>query len=138
MSKKVFHILLLYLAYGIVLAHNLVPHHHHAEKETEGIGLLVSHEQHEDHSHGNALLQFFKSFELYPHSGSEDTSLNHSSVSKFAKIFPVTVPVVSLSDRQLPVSEIQITAWPPGLEITFYLSPLAASAGLRGPPVLVS
>lgn len=87
MFKKLFRLLLLYLAYGIVLAHHLVPHHHHGEHyhAVERNAILPAGDHDDDHDFHHLL----HSLQRYPHAGNgnDDISLSHLPLNALAKYF---------------------------------------------------
>ncbi len=139
MRKKAFHIFLLYLAYGIMLAHTLVPHHHHHDNHLESFASLFSNDHHHDHAHDNGGLHTFHGFDWHSHDDSEESSYqNHPPFSIYTKIFPVTNYYDTNVWEILSFDQFVVTVLPVGNRPKTYLNPLSLCAGLRGPPFFLS
>ncbi len=141
MRKNFFHIILVYFAYFVVLAHNLVPHHHHV-KMVDSLAMdqtiIIAGDGHHDEEDTHHL---FHSFERYPHAGSGngDVTVSHSVHFDFAKDFPAGFGYISATICYPPLLWTIPSPRPPTIGVWFPDAQLfSAIVGQRGPPALRS
>ncbi|MBI9061847.1 MAG: hypothetical protein JEZ14_07645 [Marinilabiliaceae bacterium] len=129
--------------YSIVFAHNVIPHHHHAEHSMHGSDLLCVHaagQQHDHHHNGS---------HQHEHSHEDETTAHvqhaHSDDSQshcHFEVKPVLSKIVDVSANYL-ISEVQPLPIPLEEEVTFayifypqkLLQSYNLAVPLRAPPV---
>lgn len=126
--KRLSIVFLLFVAYGSLLAHNLVPHTHQEQTDKHHDG--HHHHNHDEQNEDNTLSLLLAEVVHLP--GSTDTVVNHVTSSFFK---------ISLSQFILPVSELALrppiassSKHPPSFREERVLSFSVTNASLRAPP----
>lgn len=121
MFRKYLGLALLFLSYGIMLGHNVIPHHHHSDVHSAA-------DHHHDHQH----------FPDHHASSGHTTDAFVFTVKPLqlqapAALLPAPpiVPVILPGSEGLALSN----AWPDWLT-PVYLSPHSGTNALRGPPAI--
>lgn len=129
MNRRIAIFFLFSLAYGALLAHNLVPHVHQQEATEHHAG--HHHHDHEEQDEEGALSLLLAEVVHLP--GSADSFVSHTTSSFFKVSTPVfLVPVAEL---QIPSIIVSSPKHPPSFREERALSFSVTNASLRAPPV---
>lgn len=132
--KRYTAILFLFVAYAILLGHNLIPHHHHDHDST------AKHHSHGHHDNGNdenksddlnhILTHFMHSAEGF------SFLISHNIPNTLLKQH---IPLVAVLPYNFSIDELQVPHLrdkPPAVYLV-YISPHFHPSGLRAPPATI-
>lgn len=126
MFKKRTAILFLYLAYALLLGHNIIPHHHHHHEHLPGHHTTHHHHDKDADSHG---LKHLFAFFVHAADGFTFTTTQHS---QFIKHYCG----VAILNNNFSLDEFLIRPLldKPPEELLIIISPHTHPSGLRAPP----
>lgn len=130
MNKRIAIFSLFLLAYGALLAHNLVPHVHHEEVAEHHAG--HQHHGHEEQNEEGVLSLLLAEVIHLP--GSVDSFVSHTTGSFFK--FSTPVFLVLVSELQIPSIIVSSPKHPPSFREERIRSFSVTNASLRAPPVV--
>ncbi len=131
MLKKHIAILMMFIAYAIMIGHEIVPHHHHHNVEE----VAEHHTDHHHHSTDDGGLSHLLSH--FIHSADGFTfSPNHKITNNFSK---PQLSFVALLPDNFAFDEFLTTSFQnnPPEEHFVYISPHSHPSGLRAPPAAI-
>jgi hypothetical protein len=133
MLKKYFILTMLFFAYTIVLAHSIVPHHHHNEGPEMGQSSNQNDDKINDHHPDKGLAH---DFSHYFHSGNLTDFHIHSELNSSDNSVS-TIFIVALFYFHFDPTENQTSIVPSFKDHFLVLEYSLSSKGLRAPPSLL-